>query len=353
MGRFKKIEIKGLFFENFNKLFDDALIEAINSTDLTEKQIIEKLAPEFEGLFSKYEESISNLYAEKQNINLDNFLKVHFKNQKTIAETNKDSFNPFLSYINISVVVYKKIIEQTKRKKIDSTLKINIALYGLVLRRAQQIVDLLLSGFIDAAMIVWRSLYENAIILLVIAIENNNELADKFFQHSIKNSQRKIVSYNNNYQDLKFKPLPITTEKILKEETERLNQKYGKDFLSNEFGWADDLFPGKQKANFKLLEEKVQMNRFRPYYLICCEQIHSNFNAFNNFMSGSKIVLPSLLNQEIDMKSFIDPMQYTVAILHEVNDYILYEFSTEKEFNVNSLFTQKIFNKLQFSFKPS
>ncbi len=281
MGRFKSIEIEGLFFENFNEIFEEAFIKAIRTSSLTEAQIAEKLAPKFETLISEYEESISSFYLEKHKFDLDTFLKIHFKNQGKIAERNKDSFIPFILYVNACVIVYEKIIQQVKDKRIDSTLKMNIALYGLVVRRAQQIVDLLLSGYIDAAMIIWRSLYENAIILLVIAIENNNQLADKFFEHSTRNAQRKVTSYNKNFKELKFKPLPKSTDKILKTETEKLKQKYGKDFLNNEFGWADDLFQGNQKANFKLLEEKVEMIDLD---LIICYAV----NKFIRILTGLK-----------------------------------------------------------------
>ena len=226
-----------------------------------------------------------------------------------------------------------------------------IALYGLIIRRADEIVTMLLSGYIDGAMIIWRSLYENAIILLVLAFENDTDLADRYFQHSVKNSKRKVMSFNKNYKKLKFPPLPKSTESNLQKEVDKMNNRYGKDFLNNEYGWADKLFKGKQKANFMLLEERVKMNRFRPYYILCCEQVHSNFNSFKNFMEENKIILPRLLQQDLKFEKFIDPMQFTINILHEINDYILYEFSIEEEYNVNVLLMRKIFEKQQKTFE--
>jgi hypothetical protein len=255
--------------------------------------------------------------------------------------------------VNGCYEIYRKIIKGLGRKKIDSTLKMTISLYGLTIRRADEIVNLLLCGYIDGAMIIWRSLYENAIILLLLAIENDNELADKYFQHSIKSQRKKVLSYNKNYKELKFRPLPPSTEKILQSEVLKAETKYGKDFLKNEYGWADSLFPDKTKANFQLLEEKVEMNRFRPYYLLCCEHIHSGFNGFKNYMDGNKIVLPRLVKQDIEFNKFIDPMQFTIMILHEINDYILYEFSIEEEYRVNVLLMRKVFEKQQKTFdKP-
>lgn len=257
---------------------------------------------------------------------------------------------PFFLYINGCVIAYEKIVKQISRKRIDSTLKTNVALYGLVVRRAQEIGDLLLSGYIDGAMIVWRSLYEYSIILLVLAFENDPNLTIKFYKHSYKHSQNKISSYEKHYKELKFKPLPKSTQKNLEENKKDLSEKYGKDFIKNEFGWADELFPGKQKANFRLLEQRIEMSRFRPYYLLCSEQIHSNFNGLHRFMDGKKIILPRLLKQDLDLKSFIDPMQFTISILHEINDYILYEFSTKDEYEVNVSLMRKIFEQQQESF---
>lgn len=353
MGRFKNIEIQGLLIDDFGKLFIESINNAIKTSDLTEEEALKKIAPKFNNLLSDYEESISSIYVENHKFKLDRFLKSHFKNQQKIATTHRDSFVGFILYINGCFNIYEKIVEKLKRKKVDSTLKITVALYGLIIRRADEILTQLLSGYIDGAMIIWRSLYENAIILLVLALENDNELAEKYLQHSIKNSKRKIISYQKNYNKLKFKPLPKKTEQIIQSEIDKMNTLYGKDFLNNEYGWADNLFKGRQKANFMLLEERVEMSRFRPYYLMCCEQIHSNFNGFKRFMDGNKIILPRLVRQEIDFESFIDPMQFTISILHEINDFILYEFSIEEEYNANVLLMEKVFEKQQKTFdKP-
>jgi len=350
LGRFKNIEIQGLLIEDFEKTFIDGINSAIKNSDLTEEELLKEIAPKFKEILLDYEESISSLYVEHHKFKLGDFLKTYSRNQQKIATTHHDSFVGFILYINGCYNIYEKIIEKLKRKKVDSTLKITVALYGLVIRRADEILNQLLSGYIDGAMILWRSLYENAIILLVIALENDNKLADKYFRHSIRNSKRKILSYQKNYKDLKFKALPKSTEKILQNEIDKMNALYGKDFLDNEYGWADDLFSGKQKANFMLLEERVEMNRFRPYYILCCEQVHSNFNGFKNFMDGNKIILPWLVMPKIEFDAFIDPMQFTVSILHQINDYILYEFSIEDEYNVNILLMRKVFEKQQKTF---
>lgn len=67
-------------------------------------------------------------------------------------------------------------------------------------------------------------------------------------------------------------------------------------------------------------------------------------------MDGNKIILPRLIKQDLELEAFIDPMQFTISILHEINDYILYEFSTQNEYEVNVSLMRKIFEKQQNSF---
>lgn len=189
MGRFKTIEIKGLLVDDFGKIFSESLGNAIKISNLTEEEVLKKLAPKFDQLISSYEESITSFYVKHHKFKLDSFLKTHFRKQRRIARAHHDSFVSFILYINGCFNIYEKIISKMKRKKVDSTLKMTVSLYGLTIRRADEILNQLLGGYIDGAMILWRSLYENAITLLILALENNADLADKYFQHAIRNSK--------------------------------------------------------------------------------------------------------------------------------------------------------------------
>jgi hypothetical protein len=347
MGRFKGVEIKGLFFEDFYKIFESILIDIIKESP----DEINKIEPKMPELLKSYEDSTLDLYIKNHKFKLNEYLNSHFKIQKQIVKNNKLPFIYFNLYLNGCAIIYEKIIEKIPRKRIDKTLRINILLYGLIIRKAFQINDLLTNGHVDGAMIIWRSLYENAITLLVLAIENNNELADKFSEHSTRSSKRKILSYKNTHKQLKFKPLPKSTDKIIEQQVKELTDKYGKDFLENEFGWANDLFPQKQKANLKLLEERVNMERYRPYYILCSEQVHSNFNSLNIFLEKNKYVLPKIIEPEIESVAFIDPMQFTASILQEVIDYILFEFSIETEHELNLALMRKILEQMIDTFE--
>jgi hypothetical protein len=347
----KRIEIKGIFFEGLDEMLAESINSAAKESKLSAEDFANKLQLELKGLTDSFNETVISFYITNNKFGMDKFILTHHKNQKSILEINKQSFHYFIFYIQASVVLYEKCCEILKKQKISSTNKLALVLYGIIVRRAEQIVSLLLDGYIDAAMIIWRSMYEYAVTLLVVAIENSNELNERYYDHSVKNSKRKILSYQSNYKELKFKPLPKSTDQRLQNQERRLEQKYGKDFLKNEWGWADNLFEKNKKANLRELEEKISLKKYRPYYILCSEQAHSNFNAFNNFMHSNNLILPLILQQESKKEAFIDPMQFTVSILQEVNDFLLYEFSHKTEFEVNSGLMLKLFKGLQETFE--
>lgn len=106
----------------------------------------------------------------------------------------------------------------------------------------------------------------------------------------------------------------------------------------------------KGRATFRSIEDLSGIKRFRPYYNLCSEQTHASFNGLGNYFEAGKLILPRMMQQETELKSFIDPMQFTIAVLHEVNDYILWQFSPEQERSANLLLLKKAFEKLQSSF---
>ncbi len=350
---FEKIKIQSIFFDKFEETFSKIFIEGLKSIDPKTEVDEEKMSKAMKEAYDIYEDQTTTFYLKSHKFRIEDFIDSTNKNQLKIIEKNKDSFTNYILYINASVIIYKKILDKMKSTEfnLSNNTKLYISLYGMIIRRSQQIAELLISGFVDGAMILWRSLYENAVILLTLATQNNTDLADRFIEHSLRNSLRKVNNYKLNFEELKFKPLPDDVFKDLTIEKERIIKKYGKDFLKRDFGWADIIF--NKKSTFRDLEDELSMQRFRPYYTICSEQIHSNFNGFERFRDKEKLILENLVSQEFEPSSFIDPMQFSTAVLDEVNDFVLWEFSTEHEKNANILFMGKIFRKLMNTFKNS
>jgi len=345
------LKVKNLLFnEDVAKLFDSVINSVVAESGLSNQEFQKKMKDKFIEILNSFDKLLIEFYLNNNKFSLEDFLSTHSKNQEKIVLKNSDSFKWFFIYINCSDMIYDKICNSLKRKRLTETLKLNIALYGLIIRKAQQIATMLIDGYIDGAMIIWRSLYENAIALIVLFEENNDQLALKFSTHSIKNSKKKILSYMDNYKEMKFRPLSKKTVGSINEKEEKVSELYGKDFIENEFGWADNLFPGKQKANLRLLEKRINFSRYRPYYLLCSEHIHLGFNALNDYREKNKVVLPEILRQDTDLKRFIDPMQFTISVLHEVNNIILFNVSIDHEYHINTGLLKRVFENLLSTF---
>lgn len=52
-------------------------------------------------------------------------------------------------------------------------------------------------------------------------------------------------------------------------------------------------------------------------------------------MENGGVILPRILSQATELKSFIDPMQFTISLLHEVSDLFLYNVSIPHEYGIN------------------
>lgn len=337
-----KLEIRNIFFNNLEHIFDSVIIKAAEKTGIDVELIWDKAKDQYEEIIKQFDDTIVDIYADNNKFSINNFLETHKKNQDTIVSLNSDSFKHFITYINACQIIYQKSFEDIENKNVSENIKICISIYGLIIRKAEQIVSILIDGYIDAAMIIWRSLYENAIALITLLEENDNKLTKKFIDHSFRNSKKKIVSYRKNHEELKFGPVPHKVEEDLEIEEKRIKELYGNEFIKNEFGWANDLIPGKQKASLYLLEERIKLNKYRPFYLLCCEHTHLGFNSFNNYMENGGVILPRILSQATELKSFIDPMQFTISLLHEVSDLFLYNVSVAHEYAINVKLLKRI-----------
>lgn len=329
------IKVKELLVSQVAETFDNVVGKIIADLNISKEEFQEKINPVIESLIEKYNETFVQAHIDKNNFSLENFVNNHSKNQKQIIDKNAELFKCFFIYVNSCDIIFDKWTIALKGKRKSKVEGISVALYGIIVRRTEQIVSLLMDGYVDAAMIIWRSLYENAIALLTLLKEDNEELIEKFSNHSFKNSKKKIDSYSKNHKEMKFKPVPNETLEKLEIEEQRIIDKYGKKFIENEFGWADELFPGNQRASLRLLEDRLNLNRYRPYYLLCSEHVHLGFNGFQEFSSGKRIYLPRITQQNMERKKFIDPMQFTISILHDINNALLFEISTDVEYNVN------------------
>jgi len=345
----KEDGIKGLFFKDYKESLEQIIRNSFKDLKLDEAKIMENMPKILEKMVDTYEDTTTSFYLEKHKFDIENYIEVSNRNRANIIQKNRESFISFYLYINLCVTVYEDIIQFLRNNQVPEPVKISLILYGNIIRRSQEVSTLLSNGFIDGAMIIWRSLYENIVTLLFLAENDSDDLTNAFVDHSHMNARKRFRNYKLNYEELNFSPPPKETEEFLSKETERLKQKYGTNFLKNSFGWADQIL-GK-RVNFRDLEDYLKLNKFRPFYTLCSEQIHSSFSSIDRYREQNKIMIERFLNQEYASYSFVDIMQFTGGVLHEVNDYILWEFSIDEELSANITFESKIFEKLLLSLK--
>jgi hypothetical protein len=348
MPKQKSIEIKNLFYDDLNGMFNQTLGIVAKEEKVSRKQFNKVIGPKVNELRAVFEDRIATTYLNNNKFDLANFIQGHLTNQKSIVENNTSSFAAFLIYVNASVNVYDKITRAIERKRLNPTLRVTFSLYGLVVRRVIEIGDVLIGGYTDASMILWRSMYENAVTLLFLALQDSTELSRRYFDHSMRHFDRKVKSYLENHQVLGFKAIEKKQLLAIERRRRGLTAKYGAAFLKDDYSWAETVVKG--RATFRSLEDLSGIKRFRPYYNLCSEQTHASFNGLGKYFDNGKLILPRMMQQDLELRSFIDPMQFTIAVLHEVNDYIIWQFSPESERSANLLLLNKTFERLQSSF---
>jgi hypothetical protein len=344
-----KYKIQGIFFDNLSENFEEIINQIIDDSN------IDKFKKNEDEIIDMYDKYMIEVFMKTKLISTDKFLDLGFKNNRSIVASNKEAFKYFVSYINCCHTIYSKLIKKTPNKSPFNIDILCISIYGIVVRKSQQIVSLLMDGYIDAAMIIWRTLYENSISFIILMMNKDEELANKFREHAIKNTKKKVDSFTKHHKELGFNPLDEKTNIEVGDRVLSVKNKYGKEFIDNEYGWADGLIDGKGKANLRLLAEICGMDYFRPYYLLCSDHTHSGFDNQNFFKRDGIYQLGAFLSQTADSKKFVDPMQFTVAVLNRVNDHILYNFSVPHEYLINIKLLKNLADNLlkQFDFKKS
>ena len=133
------------------------------------------------------------------------YIKATNSNQKKIIREHRKSFKSFFAYNHITYIIYTSLRKSNDKPWFLTHDGIIISNYGYLHRLADQIGIMLLNGYPDGALRLWRSFYEHAAILLLLIKEYNNEsLFEKFISHDHQNVKKKAESHNKNYEVLKF-----------------------------------------------------------------------------------------------------------------------------------------------------
>lgn len=85
------------------------------------------------------------------------------------------------------------------------------------------------------------------------------------------------------------------------------------------------------------------MQKYRPYYIWASGISHSGVEALKGFMEGNKVILPRLKEKNTDLRSITDPLQLTIGVLVEINNFFIPLYSINYEADVNMRLLSNIY----------
>jgi hypothetical protein len=260
-----KSEIRG---ENLSIEFNDADFGEIEklikgSTDIVIAETLEYISRK---LIQAWK-SQSRWLLLKENFTCSRF------NQK-VAQVWRKPFNSLEMFIG---VCFDNCVEfcanhQTENDVVFDTVR------RLQIRASQigyEILALMRAGFADGAMARWRTLHETAVISLFIA-KHGEEVAERYLEHTTIANYKEMVEYKKYHEILGEKSLSEDEFNGMKNEKEKLCEKYGKNFYSD-YGWASSVLSDSPKfePSFVDIEKDVGQEYLRSYYKFSNINIHA------------------------------------------------------------------------------
>ncbi|MBU7027765.1 MAG: hypothetical protein HXS48_12585 [Theionarchaea archaeon] len=130
-----------------------------------------------------------------------------------------------------------------------------------------------------------------------------------------------MLKYQKHSITLGYPPLAKEEEKKLEECRDQLYAEYGKWFVKGPYGWAADVL-GKEKPQFKDLEEAAGLSHLRPYYRMALDAIHAGPKGIT-FNLGLPETEKELLLTGPSNTGLADPGQLTAISLNQINVALL------------------------------
>lgn len=347
------LSVTGLLFEDISKSFDKIIANAGRMSDLPVEEFNKKVEERLEAIIEQFEDTTVNIYEQQYVLRWDKCLKSLTKVQRHIAKKNYEAFQLYYSYLGMGHKIIKRISALVSDLELTQTENIVIAQYAHLLRLTDQVGIMLLNGYDDGALILWRSFYEHALTLSLLIDTNDDGLTKRFIDHNIRNAKKKADSYESRREDLKFPPIKKEIIEDINERHTRLKTTISKEFVENDYGWADALFPKKRKATLRDIEDYMNWGKYRVYYIWASEYAHAGYETLAAHIEDGKIVLPSITEPRDEISRLIDPMQLTLGVLHNVNELFLYLVSANHEYDINLMMFRRIYDKLQAVFEKA
>lgn len=339
------MEIRGLLLPDVEKLFNETLY----LNQIPESSLNKLTDEEMSLLIKEFDTKVIDKYIQKAKLDYVDFIDSSIQIHNNIAVIHKKPFEYFLAYVKLSNDLFHNLRKNVDEKSISDNLIISY--YGYSIRLANQVLTMLLNGYQDGALRIWRSLYEHTVVLLLFIKESDNfQLFENFQDYLNRNRIKTIKSYQDNHQELSFPPIENDILNNMQESKDKLSDQFGSTFMGNDYGWASILFQ-KERITFRDVEEKVNLQKLRPYYIWASAYIHPTFNSITDFQENeNEIKISKITKQSLEHSQIIDPLQLTLLALHNVNIEILNLYCIHHEIQINIQLFKKIFEEMKKTF---
>ncbi|OQC11389.1 MAG: hypothetical protein BWX74_00194 [Tenericutes bacterium ADurb.Bin087] len=242
-----------------------------------------------------------NYYKNDQHIKqiIDDFINAENAKQDPEHTFTRDA------YIDPLILKFENLIDSRYQKlKAFDIAKIKdpqLTLYNLTVRYFQELVSgimLLEREFYNDAFIVWRSLLETTVTLLILY--NNANLVGKFNERrNIALMRVKVLGTSRQAQKDKAK-----------ETKQQLGFKGVPDYIAERYGWAGELIKSREYS-LRTLLEIINMVDLYPHY------------AFASLFVHEYLISPEDLRLEIDFEKYLLTLYFKLyeAVRVNINDF--------------------------------
>jgi len=192
------LSIKGLLFENLDGMYKEGIDQLFELAKLSREEFDRMYEFKAERLKEGFDKTILNETRKFFTREINFYYKGILAVQKYIGKRYAKSFKLYFSYLSACHFVVENGLKEIGAKTMSTTTTEAIAfgLFARLLRVADQVGILLLNGYADAALVVWRTFYEQAIVLMFLTEQNDEALSLRFRDHSILYSKRLLESYS-------------------------------------------------------------------------------------------------------------------------------------------------------------
>lgn len=253
-------------------------------------------------------------------------LKEHKKIRRGFEQRLDERWKVPFDLLETMIVVCLESGEDKKNKFSKGTTITNpkkvalIKIHARSIQIAYEILSLVRSGFADGAHARWRSIHELAMVAMFL-LDSDDEVSVRYLKHDIMKKFKESQEYEKYYELLGYDPPDKKDLDLVKEEHDKMIQKYGNEF---EYRMGLEWIPVSIIPNrtFRALEEHVKMDKFHPFYVWSSNAIHGGSKGFENLGVMGDIQNHLLVVGPTNY-GFADPIDQTSLSLSHVTSSLL------------------------------